>query len=486
MTDRPAGRPLPLRWLLLAPIACILVVGVVALGLYVERGVRTDLLARVDDELTRAIAAEAGRFDGRAPAPRPDGGAEATDGPENPTLFLLSPEGEVLAQTPNAGDLTEAELAPLVAAAAGATTIDGDPRYRVLTRPVRDGQIGVAAFPLDQLDASVASLRRNLLVGGLGLLAAQAIAVWLIAARVARPVTDLSDAAHRIAAGELGTSIGPAGRRPRGSREIVALTGDLDRMLDRLRVTIAERERAATEAQQAADDMSRFLADASHELRTPLTAVKGYSDLYASGMLAEQDLDRAMQRIGNESDRLHQLVVDLLDLVRRPDVRESVDPAAVVEAVADDLRAANPDRAITVDGPDRGTLAVIGDPHRLHQAVLNLGANAGHHTPAGSPVSFVITVDGPADGLPGGDGTVEIRVVDRGPGIDPADAEGLFLPFRRGDRSRSRRGAGGAGLGLALTRQIAEQHGGTVHVEPTDGGGATFILALPAGRVVES
>ena len=85
-------------------------------------------------------------------------------------------------------------------------------------------------------------------------------------------------------------------------------------MLARLLAEIDERHRAATDAEQARADMERFMADASHELRTPLTAIRGYSELYQSGMLDDDGLDRAMSRISNESVRLVTLVRDLLNL----------------------------------------------------------------------------------------------------------------------------------------------------------------------------
>ena len=93
-------------------------------------------------------------------------------------------------------------------------------------------------------------------------------------------------------------------------------------MVARLRSALAEREQSEAVATRARDDMKRFLADVSHEIRTPLTALKGYSDLYERGMLAEPGaLDRAMSRVGSESVRLHRLVNSMLELARDGETR---------------------------------------------------------------------------------------------------------------------------------------------------------------------
>jgi len=167
------------------------------------------------------------------------------------------------------------------------------------------------------------------------------------------------------------------------------------------------------------------------------------------------------------------MVTELLHLVRPADesMTDEVDVAAVVTAAVYDLRAAHPSRNLTLATPaDVSELIVIGDVARLHQAVLNLGANACHHTPDGTDVAFDVSREG--DDAVG-------RVIDNGLGIDPATADDLLQPLTRTDESRTRQRHDGAGLGLALVRRIAEQHRGRIEVGPTPGGGATFTLRLP-------
>ena len=299
-------------------------------------------------------------------------------------------------------------------------------------------------------------------------MAIQALVVVLVARRVTAPVARLSGVAHRIASGDFTADIGPSS----GPRETAALATDLSAMLTRLLHAIEEREVAAADAERARLDMERFMADASHELRTPLTAIRGYSELYGAGMLDAEGLDRAMARIGGESVRLASLVRDLLQLVQPSDTRhgDPVDVAAVVSAVVHDLRAAHPSHAIGLDLTASEGCTVRGDAARLHQAILNLGANACQHTPAGTDVVVVAARQG-AEAV--------IEVVDRGPGIDPLVAESLFMPFTRGEVSRSRASHDGAGLGLAIAERVVRQHDGSIAAGGTPGGGATFTIRLP-------
>ena len=298
--------------------------------------------------------------------------------------------------------------------------------------------------------------------------------VWWLARRLVRPLATMAATANRIADGALDTEVQRAG----GSREMADLSHDIERMVARLRDALAERERSEAVATRARDDMERFLADVSHEIRTPLTALKGYSDLYERGMLAEPGaLDRAMSRVGNESVRLHSLVNSMLLLTGSGETRSrivsDVDLVDVVRAVLDDLRAAHPERHLDLHVDQAVDARVAGDPARIHQAILNLGANACTHTDAQTPISVLVESTTSA---------LTVSVIDHGAGIDEAEREEIFLPFYRTDPSRVRNGTSGAGLGLAITQQVAHEHHGSVSVHPTPGGGATFTLRLPRSR----
>ncbi len=477
-----------LRATMLVPLLVALTVGSAALGLFVHRAVARDMMTTIDSEVARALGAAIGRFGAAEPRPPVPAGADGSEGDgdgdgdgdssggdsdriddvEVPLHYAIDADGTVLLRP--AGDanvITDAQLAELLATG-GVGTIDGQPRYRAGSRATATGVTVVTALSLRSVDESLASLRRNLLLGGAVLVLVQAAVVALVARRVTDPVVRLSGVAHRIAAGDFETDIGA----PAGPRETAALTADLTAMLARLLEAIGERERAAADAEHARADMERFMADASHELRTPLTAIGGYSDLYLAGMLDVDGLDRAMTRIGSESARLTALVRDLLQLVQPSDPRRTAptDLAALASAVVHDLRAAHPWRTVRLDLRGADGAVVHGDPERLHQAVLNLGANACQHTPAGVDIVVRVSTDHA--------GAV-IEVADRGPGVADELALSIFQPFTRGETSRSRSDHDGAGLGLALAHHIVVQHHGTIDVSATPGGGATFTIRLP-------
>ena len=460
-----------LRALVLWPVLLTITLGFVGFAVWVDTVDRRNRIADIDAELLRA---ERNTVAPPGPAGGPGPPAEASeddptatsDVASQPVQMVVGDDGSVR-QLGAATDVFDDATIEWLAEQRGTFTLAGDHRVRV--SEARPSAIAITALPLEEFSTATSEFRRALATGGVAVLVLVGAVVWLVTSALIRPVTRLTDTASRLADGDLDTPFPP----PSGSRELADLSDDLDRMLTRLRTTLADNERATAEATKARDDMRQFLADMAHELRTPLTALKGYSDLHAGGMLAESvDVDRAMARIGSESERLSQLATDMLQLARGEliaPVRERVELGDVVESVVDDVRAAHPDRSCTLTR-EPGATSVLGDADRLHQAVLNLAANACHHSPAGSPVEVTVAA---------ADGRVEVRVVDHGPGVPAEEAERIFVPFYRAERSRAREGRGGAGLGLALTAQIAAQHDGTIQVTDTPGGGATFTLSLP-------
>jgi two-component system OmpR family sensor kinase len=147
--------------------------------------------------------------------------------------------------------------------------------------------------------------------------------------------------------------------------------------------------------------------------------------------------------------------------------RRPVDLTALAGDAADDLRAADPDREVTLDA--QRDVAVEGDEPRLRQVVANLLDNARTHTPAGTPVTIRLAVEG-QDAV--------LDVADRGPGMSDDEAARVFERFYRGDPSRSRE-SGGTGLGLSIAAAIVRAHGGTIGVSAAPGEGTTFRIRLP-------
>ncbi|MFC1400462.1 MULTISPECIES: HAMP domain-containing sensor histidine kinase [Streptacidiphilus] len=241
----------------------------------------------------------------------------------------------------------------------------------------------------------------------------------------------------------------------------------LNRLIDHVANALSARHASETRVRQ-------FVADASHELRTPLASIAGYAELTRRGREAvPPDTAYALSRVESEAARMTRLVEDLLLLARldagRPLEREPLDLAPLVMDAVRDAHAANPDHNWQVQLPDDPVM-VDGDGHRLHQVLVNLLANAGKHTPAGTRVTAAVVLS------PDGVGC-ELRIIDDGPGIPPALLPSVFERFARGDSSRSR-AAGSTGLGLAIVAAVTASHGGTVGVRSRPGN-TVFTVRLP-------
>jgi two-component system sensor histidine kinase KdpD len=239
-----------------------------------------------------------------------------------------------------------------------------------------------------------------------------------------------------------------------------------------------EQQRLAAAAEAArpiaeADRMrTALLAAVSHDLRTPLASAKAAVTSLRSDEVqwGQEDLDELLATADESLDRLAHLVDNLLDMSRLQAGALSVfpRPAGLDEIVAralDDIGV--PAAKVTVDIPD-SLPEVRVDPAILERVIVNLTQNALRYSPADTPPLLA------ASSL---DDRVELRVVDRGPGIPRSHHDRMFVPFQRlGDTDNTT----GVGLGLALSRGLTEAMGGTLDPEETPGGGLTMTLTLPA------
>jgi two-component system sensor histidine kinase KdpD len=243
-----------------------------------------------------------------------------------------------------------------------------------------------------------------------------------------------------------------------------------------------EQQRLAAEAEAArpiaeADRMrTALLAAVSHDLRTPLASAKAAVTSLRSDDVqwSPQDSDELLATADESLDKLAHLVDNLLDMSRLQAGALSVfpRPADLGEIVArslDDL--GPPGQRVAIDIPDELPEVQV-DPAILERVIANLTANALRYSPPEIPPLLSASVLA---------GRVELRVVDRGPGIPEADRDRMFVPFQRlGDTDNTT----GVGLGLALSRGLTEAMDGTLEPEETPGGGLTMTLSLPAVRRV--
>ncbi len=243
-------------------------------------------------------------------------------------------------------------------------------------------------------------------------------------------------------------------------------------------VAALEQQRLAAEAKAArpiaeADRMrTALLAAVSHDLRSPLASAKAAVTSLRSPDIqwTTDDRDELLATADESLDKLAHLVDNLLDMSRLQAGAMSLFPRPadleeIVSRSLDDLGPAS--RTVMVDIPDELPEVDV-DPAILERVIANLTANALRYSPAQAPPLLTASALG---------GRVELRVVDRGPGIPATDRDRMFVPFQRlGDTDNST----GVGLGLALSRGLTEAMGGTLEAEDTPGGGLTMALSLPA------
>ena len=238
-----------------------------------------------------------------------------------------------------------------------------------------------------------------------------------------------------------------------------------------------DQQRLAAEAEAAkpiaaADRMrTALLAAVSHDLRTPLASAKAAVTSLRSGDVdwGVEDHDELLATADESLDRLTHLVDNLLDMSRLQAGALSLfpRPAGVDEIVSRALDNLEPAaHGITVDIPE-SLPAINVDPAILERVIVNLTENALRYSPAGKPPLLTASALGDR---------VELRVVDRGPGIPEQDRDRMFVPFQRlGDTDNTT----GVGLGLALSRGLTEAMGGTLAAEETPGGGLTMTVSVP-------
>jgi signal transduction histidine kinase len=362
---------------------------------------------------------------------------------------IVTADGEVIFATAT----PTATQGPIVSAPEGtghvARTISGE---RVVSRRFesggRDLVVHVAA-PLDDVEESVSALILTLAVSVPLVTAILAAVVWLLVGRTLRPVERIRTEVAGIGLRELNRRV----PQPAGHDEIARLAGTMNEMLERLDVSNQQQQ--------------RFVADASHELRTPLARIRAELEV---GRHGDASVDEAVvASVLEEVDGLQRLTDDLLVLARSDAGVSDSDgrPVDLDDVVLEEVRT-RPPTTVTVDTRRVSAAQVLGHRDQLRRVVANLLDNAVRHA------TRMVTLS-----LGERDGVVTFAVADDGPGIPPERRVDVFERFRRVDDARAA-DRGGTGLGLAIARDLVEQHGGEISVDPAYDAGARFIVTLPA------
>jgi signal transduction histidine kinase len=273
------------------------------------------------------------------------------------------------------------------------------------------------------------------------LFAAVALGAWPVVRRLTRRLEALKQGVEAFGAGQLHQRVAEDGRD-----EIAALGASFNQAAARIEALLRSHQ--------------SLLANTSHELRSPLARLKMAVAMLDDAPPAQRDALR--REIGTNIGELDALVEEVL-LASRLDASTTLDRRDAVELLA----LAAEEGARVHAGVHGADLRVTGDERLLRRALRNLLENARRY--GGDEIDVEVARR---------TGHVEVRVADRGPGVPEAFRERIFEPFFRLPGHAEREG--GVGLGLALVRQIAARHGGSVRCEPREGGGSRFTLALPA------
>ena len=350
---------------------------------------------------------------------------------------------------------------PAAASAAASGRVDSNVREVSGTRTAESATpllmrgrarwVALLSTPLDDVDDSVALIRRQILIAGLIALAAALAVGWIAARAHAKRLRRLEAAAEKVAEGDFSTPI-----PDEGTDEV----GELAQTLDEMRQRLARLDHARKE----------FIANASHELRTPIFSLGGFVEL-----LDEEEPDPAareefVRTMREQVNRLTKLTADLLDLSKLDaDVlqvnTERIDLGVLAGRVAEEFGPAAEHHGSPIDvNGDRATTA-LADPDRVAQIMRILVDNALTHTPQGTSISIMAQSR---------DGVAKLVVADDGPGIDPHVRTRVFDRFYTGDR------VSGSGLGLAIAHELAVLMDGELRLA-SDRGRTEFTLRLPIG-----
>ncbi len=379
--------------------------------------------------------------------------------------------------TPPVGNFTVAEprnvlvLVVFVAVAVGvASVVDRASRraaesVRARTEAATMGALSRSVLTgQDTAEAIVGRLRETFGQDAVALLA-KAPAGWTVVAASGSPCASTPDEGDTRVRVDDDHVLALCGEplRATDQRVLEAFAVQTSLVLEYRRLKARDERAAALESAEATS--TAVLRAVSHDLRTPLATMRASVDGLVAGDLPEEDRRELVASVASSTDQLERLIDNLLDLSRlqtgllKPQLQarslDEIIPLALAGHAADAV-------ALEVD---ESAPMVLTDAGLLERVVANLVGNA-VRVSAGTPVRVQAHVLRE---------TVEIMVVDRGPGVPPTARERMFEPFQRLDDTSP----GGLGLGLAVARGLAEAIGGTLSAEDTPGGGLTMVLAVP-------
>jgi signal transduction histidine kinase len=259
-----------------------------------------------------------------------------------------------------------------------------------------------------------------------------------------------------------------AGRYAKGDFS-VRITKKNDDEIGELCDTINKMAETLSEAENIKNE---FISSVSHELRTPLTAIKGWSETISAFPDDGETVKKGMRVIGTETERLSDMVEELLDFSRMQNGKFTLTPAKmdILAEIGDAVliysqRVNQEGKALSYDEPDFLPF-IIGDRNRLRQVFINIIDNAVKYTDKGGKITVIATMANPE--------TIMVSVSDTGVGISAEDLPKIKTKFFKANHTRR-----GSGIGLAVADEIVKMHGGTIDLESEQGKGTTVTVKLP-------
>lgn len=384
---------------------------------------------------------------------------------------ILSPTGRTNIKSPNiqSRDIPLSQVA-LEAALEGKRTFESvrypnNPALRLVSVPViLNGtlvnivRVGTSLQPVEE------TLHRLLLVLLVSLPVGLLVALgggWFLAGRALRPVESITQAAQRIAGGDLAQRLDV----PTSQDEIGRLTETFNDMIARLDASFKQ--------------VRQFGTDASHELRTPLTVLKGETELALRRTRSTEDYQLVLESSLEEIDRMTRIVDELFFLSRADlgEVKMESLPVRLDTLVEDIHRQASllgQEPNVQVHLAQLSPCTVQGDELRLRELFLNVVDNAIKYSKPGGTVEISLSCD---------EKVARLSVKDEGIGIEPEALSLIFDRFYRTDAARAHVKTG-TGLGLPICKWIAETHHGSIDVHSIVGEGSTFTVSFPSSAAL--
>ena len=336
-------------------------------------------------------------------------------------------------------------------AGSGLSTVTEDGRrFRVMTLPLFDGSVIEAGRSLRDMDERLAAYTRLFLVFLAAVLTLGAGAGYLVAWRLTSGIERVSDAARRIADGDLSQRVGAKHE-----------SDEIDRLVDAFNAMSENNEALVTELRTVTDDIA-------HDLRTPLTRIRGMAEVTSPDGFREM-----CGAVAEECDSMMPLINEMLEITRTESAIDRLERSefslsglvrqagALFCEIAEDRNV-----ALAVSVPEQ-EIAIRADKLKIQRMTANLLDNALKFTPPGGRVELTLAL---RNGAP----VLEVR--DTGCGISPAEKEKIFKRFYRCDASRT---LPGNGLGLAMVQAIAHAHRARIEVESEPGKGSCFSVIFP-------